>query len=133
MTAYTGDLAEESDQAKVTLGGIIQGSRRVVTRAGSTMLVATLEDLQGSVEVVVFPKVFAETANAWADDTVVLVSGRVDHRDEAAQVLCEAVHCLGGRGSHGAGCLRRGTRSAAAQPWAGVVDARRGWREWQRR
>ena len=92
VTAYTGDLAEESDQAKVTLGGIIQGSRRVVTRAGSTMLVATLEDLQGSVEVVVFPKVFTETANSWTDDNVVLVSGRVDHRDEAAQVLCEAVH-----------------------------------------
>ena len=43
-------------------------------------------------EVVVFPKVFAETANSWTDDNVVLVSGRVDHRDEAAQILCEAVH-----------------------------------------
>jgi DNA polymerase-3 subunit alpha len=92
VTAYTGDLAEESDQAKVTLGGIIQSSRRVITRAGSTMLVATLEDLQGSVEVVVFPKVFSETANAWADDAVVLVTGRVDRRDDAAQLLCETVH-----------------------------------------
>jgi DNA polymerase III subunit alpha len=92
VTAYTGDLAEESDQAKVTLGGIIQSTRRVITRAGSTMLVATLEDLQGSVEVVVFPKVFTETANAWADDAVVLVTGRVDHRDEGSQLLCETVH-----------------------------------------
>jgi hypothetical protein len=92
VTAYTGDLAEESDQAKVTLGGIILSSRRVITRAGSTMLVATIEDLQGSVEVVVFPKVFADTANAWADDTVVLVTGRVDHRDDSSQILCEAVH-----------------------------------------
>jgi hypothetical protein len=92
VTAYSGELAEESDQAKVTLGGIIQSSRRVITRAGATMLVATLEDLQGSVEVVVFPKVFADTANAWADDSIVLVSGRVDHRDDAAQILCEAVH-----------------------------------------
>jgi DNA polymerase-3 subunit alpha len=92
VTAYTGDLAEESDQAKVTLGGIIQSSRRVITRAGSTMLVATLEDLQGSVEVVVFPKVFAETAPAWADDAVVLITGRVDRRDDAAQLLCETVH-----------------------------------------
>jgi hypothetical protein len=92
VTAYTGDLAEESDQAKVTIGGIIQGSRRVITRAGSTMLVATLEDLQGSVEVVVFPKVFQETANAWTHDSVVLVIGRVDHRDEGSQVLCEAVY-----------------------------------------
>lgn len=92
VTAYTGDLAEESDQAKVTLGGIIQSTRRVITRAGSTMLVATLEDLQGSVEVVVFPKVFTETANAWADDAVVLITGRVDRRDDAAQLLCETVH-----------------------------------------
>ncbi len=92
VTAYTSDLAEESDQAKVTLGGIIQSTRRVITRAGSTMLVATLEDLQGSVEVVVFPKVFAETANAWTDDAVVLITGRVDRRDEAAQLLCETVH-----------------------------------------
>jgi DNA polymerase-3 subunit alpha len=92
VTAYTGDLAEEDDQAKVTLGGIILSSRRVVTRAGSTMLVATLEDLQGSVEVVVFPKVFEQTANAWTDDSVVLVTGRIDRRDDSPQILCEAVH-----------------------------------------
>ena len=92
VTAYTGDLAEEQDQAKVTIGGILTGSRRVITRAGSTMLVANLEDLQGTVEVVVFPKVFQETANAWSDDAVVLVSGRVDHRDEEAKLLCEVVH-----------------------------------------
>jgi len=91
VTAYTGDLAEEEDQAKVTLGGIILSSRRVVTRAGSTMLVANLEDLQGSVEVVVFPKVFEQTAQAWTDDAVVLVAGRIDRRDETPQILCEAV------------------------------------------
>ncbi|MBW3613198.1 MAG: DNA polymerase III subunit alpha, partial [Chloroflexi bacterium] len=91
VTAYTGDLAEESDQTKVTLGGILISSRRVVTRAGSTMLVATLEDLQGSVEVVVFPKVFEQTAQAWSDDAVVLVAGRIDRRDETPQILCEAV------------------------------------------
>ncbi|MBA2634924.1 MAG: DNA polymerase III subunit alpha [Chloroflexi bacterium] len=92
VTAYTGELAEEPDQAKVTLGGILISSRRVVTRAGSTMLVATLEDMQGSVEVVVFPKVFEQTAQSWADDSIVLVSGRIDRRDESPQILCEAVH-----------------------------------------
>ena len=67
VTAYTGDLAEESDQAKVTLGGIIQGSRRIITRAGSTMLVATVEDLTGSTEVVVFPK--SSPIRAWPGPT----------------------------------------------------------------
>jgi DNA polymerase-3 subunit alpha len=90
-TALVVDLAEEADQTKVTLGGIVAGSRRVITRAGSTMLVATLEDLTGSVEVVVFPKVYEQTAPAWADDSIVLVSGRLDRRDEAPQILCEAV------------------------------------------
>ncbi|MBA2266186.1 MAG: DNA polymerase III subunit alpha, partial [Chloroflexi bacterium] len=92
VTAYTGDLAEEAEAAKVTLGGILISSRRVVTRAGSTMLVATLEDLQGSVEVVVFPKVFEQTANSWADDSIVLITGRIDRRDDSPQILCEAVH-----------------------------------------
>jgi DNA polymerase III subunit alpha len=91
VTAYTGDLAEEEDQARVTLGGIILSSRRVITRAGSTMLVANLEDLQGSVEVVVFPKVFEQTAQSWTDDAVVLVAGRIDRRDETPQLLCESV------------------------------------------
>jgi hypothetical protein len=92
VTAYTGDLVEEPDGAKVTLGGIIVATRRIVTRAGSTMLVATLEDLTGSVEVVVFPKVFADTGPAWTDDAVILVTGRLDKRDEGTQILCEAVH-----------------------------------------
>ncbi len=90
-TAMVVDLAEEADQTKVTLGGIVAGSRRVITRAGSTMLVATLEDLTGTVEVVVFPKVYEQTAPAWANDSIVLVSGRLDRRDEAPQILCEAV------------------------------------------
>jgi biotin carboxyl carrier protein len=44
------------------------------------------------VEVVVFPKVFEQTAPSWADDSVVLVTGRIDRRDDSPQILCEAVH-----------------------------------------
>ncbi|HEX7171301.1 MAG TPA: OB-fold nucleic acid binding domain-containing protein, partial [Candidatus Limnocylindria bacterium] len=91
VTADVADLAEEEDQSKVTIGGIVASSRRILTKAGSTMLVPTIEDLTGSVEVVVFPKVFEQTAQSWADDAVVLVSGRIDRRDETPQVLCEAV------------------------------------------
>ena len=91
VTADVADLAEEEDQSKVTIGGIVASSRRILTKAGSTMLVPTIEDLTGSVEVVVFPKVFEQTAQSWADDAVVLVSGRIDRRDETPQILCEAV------------------------------------------
>lgn len=55
------------------------------------MLVPVVEDLTGSVEVVVFPKVYEQTAQSWAEDSVVLVTGRIDRRDETPQILCEAV------------------------------------------
>jgi hypothetical protein len=55
------------------------------------MLVPIVEDLTGSVEVVVFPKVYEQTVHSWADDAVVLVAGRIDRRDETPQILCEAV------------------------------------------
>ncbi|MEO6579213.1 MAG: DNA polymerase III subunit alpha, partial [Candidatus Limnocylindria bacterium] len=76
VTADVADLPEEDDQSKVTIGGIVASARRIVTKAGSTMLVPTIEDLTGSVEVVVFPKVFEQTAQSWAEDSVVLVTGR---------------------------------------------------------
>jgi DNA polymerase-3 subunit alpha len=91
VTADVADLAEEDEQAKVTIGGLVASSRRIITKSGSTMLVPLIEDLTGSVEVVVFPKVYEQTANAWANDAVVLVAGRIDKRDETVQLLCEAV------------------------------------------
>jgi DNA polymerase-3 subunit alpha len=92
VTAYSGDLADESlDGRRVVLGGIVTGVRQVVTRARQTMAIITLEDLQGAVEVVVFPRIYEETAGSWQEGAIVLVAGRVDHRGEDAQVLADLV------------------------------------------
>ena len=63
----------------------------VITRASQTMGVATLEDLQGSLEVVVFPKLFEQTAATWTEGAVLLVAGRVDHRGEEVSLLADLV------------------------------------------
>ena len=55
------------------------------------MAVATLEDLQGSLEVVVFPKTLEATAGAWRPDAIVLVAGRVDHKGDESVLLADAV------------------------------------------
>jgi hypothetical protein len=65
--------------------------RRVVTKSKSTMAVATLEDLQGTLEVVVFPKVLEQTATSWTEDAIVLVAGRVDHKGDETVLLADAV------------------------------------------
>jgi hypothetical protein len=90
VTAYSADLKDESlDGQRIVVGGIVTGFRTVITRTQSTMGVATLEDLQGSIEVVVFPKMYEQTAGTWTDGAILLVAGRVDHRGEEVSLLAD--------------------------------------------
>jgi hypothetical protein len=92
VTAYSGDLKDESlDGQRVVLGGIVTGSRTIITKSKSTMAVVTIEDLQGTVEVVVFPRTYEQTLGQWREGAILLVAGRVDHRGEEASLLADAV------------------------------------------
>ena len=92
VTAYSGDLRDESlDQQRVVVGGIVTGFRTIVTKSRQTMGVATLEDLQGTLEVIVFPRLYEQTAPTWADGAILLVAGRVDHKGEEAPLLADLV------------------------------------------
>jgi DNA polymerase-3 subunit alpha len=74
-------LSDRRDKDWVTVGGIITESKRIRTRNGDHMMFATLDDLEGSVEILVFGKALAEHEAALAVDQVVLVRGRVDHKE----------------------------------------------------
>jgi hypothetical protein len=92
VTAYSGDLGDESlDGQRLVVGGIVTGVRSIVTRQRSSMAVATIEDLQGSIEIVVFPKLYEQTGPIWQEGTILLVSGRVDHRGEETSLLADLV------------------------------------------
>ncbi|MCW3008306.1 MAG: polymerase alpha subunit [Solirubrobacterales bacterium] len=75
------DLEHRRDQDWVTVGGIVTQCKKIRTKSGSTMMFATLDDLEGTVEIVVFERVLAEQEAALAVDEIVLVRGRVDHKD----------------------------------------------------
>ncbi|HMD51300.1 MAG TPA: DNA polymerase III subunit alpha, partial [Solirubrobacteraceae bacterium] len=80
-------LADRRDKDWVTVGGIIAETKRVRTRNGDHMMFATLDDLEGSVEMLVFGKALAEhdrgagRETALAVDQIVIVKGRVDHKE----------------------------------------------------
>jgi DNA polymerase III subunit alpha len=74
-------LEGRRDKDWVTVGGIITEAKRIRTRNGDHMMFATLDDLAGSVEVLVFGKALAEHEAALAVDEVVIVKGRVDHKE----------------------------------------------------
>ncbi|HEV3094029.1 MAG TPA: DNA polymerase III subunit alpha [Solirubrobacteraceae bacterium] len=80
-------LADRRDKDWVSVGGIITESKRIRTRNGDAMMFATLDDLESSVEMLVFGKALAEHEAALAVDQVVLVRGRVDHKEAGKTCL----------------------------------------------
>ncbi|MFI4991626.1 MAG: DNA polymerase III subunit alpha [Solirubrobacterales bacterium] len=80
-------LADRRDKDWVTVGGIIVEAKKIRTRNGDHMMFATLDDLAGSVEMLVFGKALAECESALAVDEVVLVKGRVDHKEAGKTCL----------------------------------------------
>jgi DNA polymerase-3 subunit alpha len=71
----------------VTVGGILSGVQRKVTRQGSTWAAATLEDLEGAIEVLFFPATYQQCMTLVIEDAVVLVRGRLDRREDAPKLV----------------------------------------------
>src|SRR5438477_2505021 len=91
LRRITAELAKLSDtqavevtsalqDTEVRVAGLVREVRRVVTRKGQIMAYATLEDLTGSVDVVLFPRIFEQTRLLFEPDKVVVVQGKVDAR-----------------------------------------------------
>ncbi len=80
-------LAERPDKEWVTVGGIVTEAKRIRTRSGDHMMFATLDDLEGTVELLVFGKALAEHEADLTVDQVVLVRGRVDHKEAGKTCL----------------------------------------------
>jgi len=92
VNAYSGDLRDETlDGQRVVVGGIVTTQRTVITKRQETMAIVTLEDLQGSIEVVVFPRLFETTRPLLRDGAILLIAGRVDHKGEEVSLLADLV------------------------------------------
>jgi DNA polymerase-3 subunit alpha len=74
-------VMDQRDSEWVKVGGMITGAKKIRTRSGTTMMFATLDDLDGSVELMVFEKSLEAAEKVIAADAIVLVRGRVDHKE----------------------------------------------------
>jgi DNA polymerase-3 subunit alpha len=75
------ELPGRKDGDWVTVGGMIVENKTIRTKKGDPMMFATLDDLEASVELLVFGNVLATAGEVLAQDSIVLVRGRVDHKD----------------------------------------------------
>ncbi|HEV2262285.1 MAG TPA: OB-fold nucleic acid binding domain-containing protein, partial [Candidatus Rubrimentiphilum sp.] len=75
------DLHSRSDDSFVCIAGMVSASRRTLTKAGQQMLIATLEDMTGSVDCIVFPKIYPDVQEYFDADEIVIVKGRLRLRE----------------------------------------------------
>jgi DNA polymerase-3 subunit alpha len=75
------ELEKKKDGEWVTVGGTITESKKIRTKKGDPMMFATLDDLEGSVEMLVFNSAYASNADKITGDRVLIVRGRVDHKE----------------------------------------------------
>ncbi|HEX3734829.1 MAG TPA: DNA polymerase III subunit alpha [Solirubrobacterales bacterium] len=80
-------LGGKPDGAWVTVGGIVVECKKIRTKSGSQMMFATLDDVEGQVEMLVFKADESENAQVIAPDAIVIVRGRLDHKDRGETKL----------------------------------------------
>jgi DNA polymerase-3 subunit alpha len=91
VTTFCGEIDEEMAGQKVIIAGVVAWARPHITKKGDPMAFVNLEDLQGSIEVIVFPNVYEKTRELWLEDKILVVKGRVDTKGREPKVICESV------------------------------------------
>jgi DNA polymerase-3 subunit alpha len=81
------ELAGKPDGSWVAVGGIVTERKRIRTKRGDQMMFATLDDVEGQVEMLVFNSAYASNAEVIEVDAVVVVRGRVDHKERGETKL----------------------------------------------
>ena len=99
----------------MTVAGIISSLKQLTTKKGDPMVFLRLDDVTGGAEVVVFSSVYAPSRELLEVDRIVVVKGRVDHKQEGEMKLLalEVDRVRGGRGAQGGAAQgRRAPRKA---------------------
>jgi DNA polymerase-3 subunit alpha len=89
VTHDTLSMTPDASGEKVVFGGLVTGVRRILTKTKSQMAVLTLEDLHGTIEAVVFPRIYEKASEALREDAILVIEGKLDTRSDRAQVVVD--------------------------------------------
>lgn len=87
----TASIAEENNDKLVSLGGIPIKVMLKTTSKGEKMAIVTLEDLHGTVEVILWPELYASSQSILAEDSPILVKGTIDAEGNLQKVIAKEV------------------------------------------
>ncbi|MDD2694381.1 MAG: OB-fold nucleic acid binding domain-containing protein, partial [Anaerolineales bacterium] len=130
ITHFSGQLSEASPEETVRVAGLVTRVRHYQSKAGNAMAFVTLEDVQGKIELVIFPKVWAQAAKLVEYDKVILVEGRVEGEGGDPKVIAQRVSselkitsAAGEKTTSGINRVGAKVRREAAKPGAPVRSA----------
>jgi len=75
----------------VRIGGVITNTKKILTKKNETMAFCRLEDTSGDVELIVFPSVYREQSDMLAEDTSVIVSGKISDKDGEHKIIANKI------------------------------------------
>ncbi len=84
-------ILEVKDGAQIRIGGIISSMRTLRTKKGDMMAFVAIEDMQGTVEVIVFPNTYNDTHELLIDDKAVLIQGQAQKEENSVKVIADAI------------------------------------------
>jgi DNA polymerase-3 subunit alpha len=87
----TSQLTAELAGEKVKIAGLVTSVRRILTKTKSQMAVLVLEDLHGTIEAVVFPRIYERSLDVIREDAILIVEGKVDSRSDRVQLVVDRV------------------------------------------
>jgi DNA polymerase-3 subunit alpha len=87
-TTLCGAIDAEMVGDKVVIAGMVTSLRQLYTRDKRPFVIATLEDLDGSIEVTAWAEVYSQTREVWQEGKILLVEGVVKLRDDRTNVNC---------------------------------------------
>jgi len=90
-TTLCGQIDAELAGQVVVVAGMVALVHQLFTRDHQPFISAVLEDLDGSIEVLVWPNVYASTKDLWEEGNILLVQGKVRLRDDRVQLYCDSV------------------------------------------
>jgi DNA polymerase III subunit alpha len=88
------DLSSQSRNQWVVVGGMIDSTKKKITRSGKPMMFAKLLDTTSSLELLIFPKTYETTADVWVEGKPVCVIGRTSEEEGDDKLFVEKVYLL---------------------------------------
>ena len=85
---------EIKDGEHVVMGGIVTEFKKLVTKSGQTMAFTKVEDINGQIEVICFPKVYERCIDAIKVEQIVKVSGKLQVKGNEVQIIADGIETL---------------------------------------